>query len=252
MLAQLEFYKGALFGSKKAKPQHKWLRLLSKFKRLLWDFGHIFKVIISFLHSGLSTQEYRDKVDEWIQTATHPRYKCLYTDLAYLPMLELLAYLQENGFKSYVVTGGTSNFVRPWSQRIYQISADRIIGSSVKTRLSEKNDQLVVKLEPIPFFFDYRSGKVLGIERALAQKPIAAFGNSLGDVEMLRWAGTEPKSLCMLIHHTDAEREYKYSPDPFYHLGKKTLTWAKELDWQVVDIKKDWQHVFKFESKDID
>ena len=250
VLTQLEFFKDALFGENEARNNSGWFKLIRFIKRVLWDTAHFFKVILALLHSGLTTDEYRAKVSDWIEVAKHPRYKCLYTDLAYLPMLELLLYLEQHGFKNYIVSGGTSSFIRPWSQRIYRISADRIIGSSLRTKLSEKGEQLVVKLEPIPFFFDNRSHKVLGIERALAKKPIAAFGNSLGDVEMLRWAGQQPTTLCMLIHHTDEVREYKYSPDPSYHFGKKTLTWAQELDWQVVDMKNDWKQIFKFESKE--
>lgn len=250
LLTQLEFFKDALFGDDEPAKKSNWFRITRAILRTLWDIAHFFRVILALLRSGLTTDEYRAKVAQWIEVAQHPRYKCLYTDLAYLPMLELLQYLSDNGFKNYIVSGGTSSFIRPWSKRVYQISADRIIGSSLRTRLSEKNNKLVVKLEPIPFFFDNKSHKVLGIERALAKKPIAAFGNSLGDVEMLRWAGQQPTSLCMLVHHTDEVREYKYSPDPSYHFGKKTLTWAQELNWQVVDMKNDWKQIFKFESKE--
>jgi len=249
VLAQLAFYKRELLDQDVLKNKGTLSRLIHLGMSIIWDAFDLFKKLLAYLHSGLTTEEYRQKVTDWIAKARHPRYERLYTELAYLPMLELLAYLEQHGFRNYIVSGGTANFIRPWSNRVYRISADRIIGSSVKTRLAERDNGLVVMLEPIPFFFDYRSGKVLGIERALAKRPIAAFGNSIGDVEMLRWADGSECALCMLIHHTDAEREYKYKPDPFYHLGKKTLTWAKELDWQVVDMKQDWKRMFHFEQE---
>ncbi|MEW6983821.1 HAD family hydrolase [Colwelliaceae bacterium 6471] len=247
VLAQLAFYKREIFNNQPHSTKGVIAHLLYFLDRLLGDVSDVIKKVSAYLHSGLTTEEYRQYVDGWIAQAKHPRFNCLYTDLAYQPMLELLAYLAEHGFSNYIVSGGTANFIRPWSERVYKISADRVIGSSVKTRLSERNGRLVVKLEPIPFFLDYRSGKVLGIERALAKRPIAAFGNSIGDVEMLRWAGSNKRSLCMLIHHTDAEREYKYKPDPFYHLGKSTLSHAKQYQWQVVDMKTDWKNIFSFE-----
>jgi len=244
ILAQLAFYKRQLFDADVLAKVSPFKRMLNWLKNALFDIIDLFKMLLAYLHSGLTTDEYRANVSQWIKQAKHPRFDCLYTDLTYLPMLELLDYLSAHGFSNYIVSGGTANFIRPWSERIYKISADRIIGSSVKTRLAKRNGELAVKLEPIPFFFDYRSGKVLGIERALAKRPIAAFGNSLGDVEMLRWARTKTQSLCMLIHHTDDIREYKYKPDPWYYFGKSTLKYAQELNWQVVDMKKDWKHIF--------
>lgn len=248
ILAQLAFYKRQLFDADVLVDASLLKRAFNWFKNALLDIGDLLKMLIAYFHSGLTTDEYRAYVSDWISHAKHPKYKRLYTELTYLPMMELMAYLAKNDFSNYIVSGGTANFIRPWAEEVYKVSADRIIGSSVKTRLSKRYGELAVKLEPIPFTFEYRSGKVLGIERRIAKRPIAAFGNSLGDVEMLRWARTQQQSLCMLIHHTDDEREYKYSPDPSYHFGKSTLTYAEELNWQVVDMKSDWKHIFSFET----
>lgn len=249
LLAQLAFYKRRLLNAQVLIKVSLFKRALNWFKNVLLNSIDLIKMLLAYFHSGLTTDEYREHVASWIAKAKHPRYKTLYTDLAYLPMLELLDYLKANDFSNYIVSGGTANFIRPWSEQIYKISADRIIGSSVKTRLGKRDGKLAIKLEPIPFTFEYCSGKVLGIERRLAKRPIAAFGNSLGDVEMLSWARTTEQSLCVLIHHTDDVREYKYSPDPFYHLGKKTLSVAKQQNWQVIDMKNDWKTIFQFEKK---
>lgn len=249
LLAQLAFYKREFSNAQVSVKVNRFKRLLNWLKIAFIIGIDLLKILRAYFHSGLTTDEYREHVASWITKAKHPRYKTLYTDLVYLPMLEVLDYLAANGFTNYIVSGGTANFIRPWSEKIYKISADRIIGSSVKTRLGKHEGKLAVKLEPIPFTFEYCSGKVLGIERRLAKRPIAAFGNSLGDVDMLRWARTTEQSLCVLIHHTDEIREYKYSPDPFYHLGKKTLNVAKQLNWQVIDMKNDWKTIFEFEKQ---
>jgi len=247
LLAQLAFYKRVVLDADVLKGKSTWFRLLHWLKSFIWNFIDLIKKLTAYIHCGLTTEEYRQHVTTWITQAKHPRFNRLYTELTYLPMLELMDYLSAHGFTNYIVSGGTANFIRPWSEQVYKVSADKIIGSSVKTRLAERNGQLAVKLEPIPFFLDYRSGKVLGIERALAKRPIAAFGNSLGDVEMLRWAGTSQESLRMLIHHTDAVREYKYKPDPFYYFGKSTLKKAEQYQWQIVDMANDWKRIFSFE-----
>ena len=249
LLAQLAFYKRQLFDADVLADAGKLKRILHWLKEAVLDIFDLLKMLWAYIRSGLTTDEYRILVSQWIAKAQHPRYQCKYTDLVYLPMREVLDYFTHHGFSNYIVSGGTANFIRPWSEQVYKISADRVIGSSVKTRLSKKNGQLAVKLEPLPFSFEYRSGKVLGIERRLAKRPIAAFGNSLGDVDMLKWARTTQQSLCVLIHHTDAEREYCYSPDLFYHFGEKTLSVAKQQNWQVVDMKNDWRRLFEFEPE---
>jgi aromatic ring-cleaving dioxygenase len=249
LLAQLAFYKRQLFDSQVLTKVSFITRVLNWLKVAFLNVFDLMKMLIAYFYSGLTTDEYRQDVAKWIAQAKHPRYKTQYTNLAYLPMLEVLDYFSANGFSNYIVSGGTANFIRPWSAQVYNVPSNRIIASSVKTRLGKRNGKLAVKLEPIPFSFEYRSGKVLGIERRLAKRPIAAFGNSLGDADMLRWTRTNKQSLCVLIHHTDEVREYKYSPDPFYHLGKSTLKYAQQLNWQVVDMKNDWRKLFSFEQE---
>lgn len=248
VLAQLAFYKKSLLDADVIADVGRFKRIWSLLTRTLTDFTDLIRMLTAYLGSGLTTDEYREHVASWINQAKHPRFDEKYTALVYQPMMEVIALFEKHGFTNYIVSGGTANFIRPWSEQVYNIPPERVIASSVRTRLSKKKGKLVVKLEPIPFCLDYRSGKVLGIERHLAKRPIAAFGNSLGDVDMFRWARTTNESLCVLIHHTDAVREYQYSPDPFYHFGKKTLTWANELDWQVVDMKNHWKTVFSFED----
>ncbi|WP_448565769.1 HAD family hydrolase [Thalassotalea ganghwensis] len=247
LLAQLAFYKRQLFDADVLVDAGKFRRILHWLKEAIHDAFDLLKMLWAYIRSGLTTDEYRILVAQWIAHAKHPRYQRKYTELVYLPMREVLDYFSHHGFSNYIVSGGTANFIRPWSEQVYKISADRVIGSSVKTRLSKRNGQLAVKLEPLPFSFEYRSGKVLGIERRLAKRPIAAFGNSLGDVDMLKWTRTTRQSLCVLIHHTDAAREYSYSPDPFYYFGEKTLSIAKKQNWQIVDMKTDWRRIFDFE-----
>ncbi len=247
LLAQLAFYKRELLDAPVLAKVSFIHRIANWLKAALLNVFDLFRMLLAYFYSGLTTDEYREKVESWIKRAKHPRYKTQYTNLTYQPMIEVLNYFEEHGFKNYIVSGGTANFIRPWAEQVYNIPVNRIIGSSVKTRLGKRDGKLAVKLEPIPFSFEYRSGKVLGIERRLAKRPIAAFGNSLGDVDMLRWTRTNKHSLCVLIHHTDHKREYKYSPDPFYHFGKSTLSYAQELKWQVVDMKNDWRIIFNFE-----
>lgn len=247
LMAQLAFYKRELFDADVLENGGLIKRALNWFYNAVLDIFDLLKMLVAYLYSGFTTDEYRDLVAKWISEAKHPRYKRLYTDLTYKPMLELMTLLSHHGFTNYIVTGGTSNFVRPWSEEVYKVPTEHIIGSSVRTRLGKRNGDLAVKLEPIPLFIENRKAKVLAIERILAKRPIAAFGNSRGDVEMLRWARTQDNSLCMLVHHTDDEREYKYSPDTIFTWGKSTLKYAEELNWQVIDMKQDWKYIFAHE-----
>ncbi len=247
LLAQMAFYKRKLLDADVLKNGSKLKRAAHWSFKSIQGLVELVMLLIGYFRSGITTDEYREKVAQWIASAEHPRYQRKYTELVYQPMQEVMQLFAQHGFTNYIVSGGSANFIRPWADDVYNIPEDRIIGSSTKTRLSKRDNELAVKLEPLPFSFEYRSGKVLGIERRLAKRPIAAFGNSLGDVEMLRWARTTKQSLCVLIHHTDAVREYKYGPDPRWHFGKSTLAFAEELNWQVVDMKNDWRTMFSFE-----
>ena len=248
VMAQVAYFKRKFLDADVLEKASKFKRILHWCFEALFDVFNLIRLLFSFIRTGITTDEYRDSVQRWIATAQHPRYKCKYTDLAYQPMLEVLAYFQQNGFTNYIVSGSTANFIRPWSKKIYQVTANRVIGSSLRSRLGKRNGELAVKLEPIPFSIEDRSRKVLSIERRIAKRPIAAFGNSYGDVDMLRWARTNYQSLCVLIHHTDEIREYKYSPNTRFCFGKNTLDYAHDLSWQVVDMKKDWRVIFSFET----
>lgn len=248
LLAQMAFYKKELLDADVLEDASKIKRAVNWSIRGVKDLGGLTKMLVGYFRAGITTDEYRERVAQWIAKAEHPRYKRKYTELVYQPMQEVLQLFTEHGFTNYIVSGGSANFIRPWADEVYNVPENRIIASSSRTRLSKRDNELAVKLEAMPFSFEYRSGKVLGIERRLAKRPIAAFGNSLGDVEMLRWARTTQQSLCVLIHHTDDVREYKYGPDPRFHFGKSTLKFAQELNWQVVDMKNDWQTLFNFET----
>lgn len=190
---------------------------------------------------GVSTDDYKNWVQCWLGKALHPRFQRPYPRLVYQPMLEVLALFRQHGFRNYLVSGGSCYFIRAFSEEAYGIGPEQALGSQLMTRLRDKNGQLVVELKPIPWFLDNGKGKVLCIESHIDRHPIAAFGNSRGDIAMLRWAGQSKTSLCMLIHHTDAEREYAYCP------GKKTLKAVSDYGWQLVDMKNDWLQIFPAE-----
>ena len=250
LMSQLAFYKRKLLGAEVTEEAGFFKRLFNWLGDALLDCLDLLKMLFAYLYCGITTTEYCQAVDKWITQAKHPRYKKLYSDLTYQPMLEVLALFSEHGFTNYIVSGGTSSFIRPWCEKVYNIPPEHIIGSSVLTRLSKRNGKIIIKLEPIPLCFDDGKEKVLSIERIIGKRPVAAFGNSRGDLQMLSWTSDRPNTLCMLVHHTDAQREYKYSPDRFYHLGKSTLSYAQKHNWQVIDMKVDWKHIFKHETND--
>jgi len=187
---------------------------------------------------GVSTDEYKIWVLQWLGKATHPRFHRPYPQLVYQPMLEVLALFRQHGFRNYLVSGGSCYFIRAFSEQAYGIDPEQALGSQLMTRVAEKDGKLVVELKPVPWFFDNGKGKVLCIESHIDRHPIAAFGNSSGDIAMLRWAGQSKTSLCMLVHHTDDVREYAYSP------GQKTLDAVQKYQWQLIDMKEDWLTVF--------
>jgi hypothetical protein len=194
-------------------------------------------------HTGMTTEE-------WVATARHPKTKQFYIEMVYQPMLELLAYLRANGFKTFIVSGGGIEFMRPWTERVYGIPPEQIIGSSIKTKFELRDVTPVLVRLPEINFVDDKAGKPIGIQQHIGRRPIAAFGNSDGDLQMLQWtaAGTGPR-LMVLIHHTDAEREWAY--DRKSHVGRldKALDEAQAKGWTVVDMKNDWKTIYPFEKK---
>jgi phosphoglycolate phosphatase-like HAD superfamily hydrolase len=206
--------------------------------------------IIMATHAGISTDDFEKIVLDWLATARHPRFKRPYTDLVYKPMQELLAYLRGNGFKTYIVSGGGIDFMRPWTEKIYGIPPEQVVGSSgvTKFEIGPDGKPVLMKLPRIEFVDD-GPGKPVGINRFIGRRPVFAFGNSDGDQQMLEWTAAGAGARFMgLVHHTDAEREYAY--DRQSHVGKldKALDEANAKGWTVVDMKRDWNKVFAFEQ----
>jgi phosphoglycolate phosphatase-like HAD superfamily hydrolase len=202
--------------------------------------------IIAATHAGMTTDEFTKVVSDWIATARHPRFNRLYTDLVYQPMLELLAYLRANGFKTFIVSGGGIEFMRPWTERIYGVPPEQVVGSSgvVKFHADANGNPTLIKLPQVEFVDD-GPGKPVGINRFIGRRPIFAFGNSDGDLQMLQWtvAGKGAR-FAAIVHHTDADREYAY--DRNSHVGKldKALDEATAKGWTLIDMKRDWKTVF--------
>jgi phosphoserine phosphatase len=196
-------------------------------------------------HAGTTTEDFETVVSDWIKTARHPKTGRLYTEMVYQPMLELLAYLRANGFKTSIVSGGGIEFMRPWAERVYGIPPEQVVGSSIKTKLEIRNGKPVLLRLPEIDFVDDKAGKPVGINRHIGRRPIAAFGNSDGDLQMLQWTAAGPGSrFCLYVHHTDAEREWAYDRES--HVGRldKGLDEAKARGWTVVDMKSDWRRIY--------
>ena len=209
--------------------------------------------IIAATHSGMTVEDFTKAVIDWTKTARHPRFNRPYTELVFQPMLELLAYLRANGFKTFIVSGGGIEFMRPWMERVYGIPPEQVVGSSgvVKFEFGTNGKPELVKLAKIEFVDD-GPGKPVGINRFIGRRPIFAFGNSDGDLQMLPWtvAGSGAR-FAGLVHHTDAEREYAY--DRQSKIGKldKALDEATAKGWTVADMKRDWKTVFPPEKKEV-
>ena len=206
--------------------------------------------IIAATHSGMTVDDFSKTVIDWTRTARHPRFNRPYTELVFQPMLELLAYLRANGFKTFIVSGGGVEFMRPWVERVYGIPPEQVVGSSgeVKFQLDAGGKPELLKTGKIEFIDD-GPGKPVGINRFIGRRPIFAFGNSDGDLQMLQWtvAGTGAR-FAGLVHHTDADREYAY--DRQSKIGKLDKAWdeARQRGWTVVDMKQDWKKIFAFEQ----
>lgn len=201
--------------------------------------------VVAATHAGTTPDEFAAVVRDWIATARHPTLDRPYTACVYAPMLELLAYLRAHGFSTWVVSGGGVEFMRPWAEAVYGIPPQQVIGSRIRMRHEVRDGKPVLLRLPEVDFIDDKAGKVIGIHQAIGRRPIAAFGNSDGDLEMLAWttAGAGAR-LGVLVHHTDAEREWAY--DRASHVGRldKALDAAPAAGWVVVDMKTAWERVF--------
>src|SRR5215213_1903125 len=199
-------------------------------------------------HSGMTVEEFTNIVTAWLATARDARFRRPYTELIYQPMVELLAYLRENGFKTFIVSGGGVEFMRPWSERIYGVPPDQVVGSSIKTRFEMRDGRPILFRLPEMNFIDDKAGKPVGINEHIGRRPIAAFGNSDGDLEMLQWTTMSGGvRFGLLVHHTDAEREYAYDRESHFGRLDKALDAAAVNNWTVMDMKRDWKRVFSFQ-----
>jgi phosphoserine phosphatase len=193
--------------------------------------------------AGATTEEYAAIVSDWIATARHPRFDRPYTDLVFQPMLEVLAYLRANGFRTWIVSGGGVAFMRPWAERVYGVPPEQVIGSRMRLRFELREGKPVIVREPKLVHIDDKEGKPVAIEQIIGRRPIAAFGNSDGDLQMLQWT----TGFGLIVHHTDEEREWAY--DRKSHVGRldKALDEAPRRGWTVVDMKKDWKVIYPFQ-----
>ena len=201
-------------------------------------------------HAGMTTEEFEEIVTDWITTAKHPSTGKPFTDMVYQPMLELLRYLRANGFKTFIVSGGGIEFMRPWTEKVYGIPPEQVIGSSIKTKFEMRDGKPVIVRLPELNFFDDKAGKPAAIQHHIGRRPIFAAGNSDGDLQMLQWtsAGTGPR-FCLYVHHTDADREWAYDRES--HVGKldKGLDEAAAKGWTVAGIKEHWSTIYPDRNK---
>jgi phosphoglycolate phosphatase-like HAD superfamily hydrolase len=196
-------------------------------------------------HAGMTTEEFGQIVKDWLATAKHPRFNRPYTACIYQPMVELLAYLRANGFKTYIVSGGGIEFMRPWTEQAYGIPPEQVIGSSIKTKFEMRDGKPVLMRLPEIDFIDDKDDKPVGIGKFIGRRPILAFGNSDGNQQMLQWTAAGSGARFMgLVHHTDAEREYAYDRTSEFGRLDKALDEAKARGWTVVSMKDEWKTIF--------
>jgi len=204
--------------------------------------------IVMATHAGMTTTQFEQIVKDWIATAKHPKFNRPYTECVYQPMLELLTYLRANGFKTFIVSGGGIEFMRPWTEKVYGIPPEQVVGSSIKTKFEMRDGKPVLVRLPQLDFVDDKDGKPVGINSHIGRRPVAAFGNSDGDRQMLEWtdaSGPKGARLMMLVHHDDADREYAYGAES--HIGTFSDALMKEANdsgWIVISMKNDWKRIF--------
>jgi hypothetical protein len=209
----------------------------------------LMKIVVA-THSGMTNAEFNQIVTDWIATAKHPITGHLYTEMVYQPMLELTAYLRANAFKTYIVSGGGIDFMRPWTDKTYGIPPEQVVGSSGKTKFEMQDGKWVLMRLPAIDFIDDGPGKPVGINEHIGRRPIAAFGNSDGDMQMLQYTtGGSGARFGLIVHHTDAEREWAYDRKSSIGHLDKALDAAHSAGWTVMNMKEDWKKIFPFGSK---
>jgi hypothetical protein len=219
--------------------------------KTLMSYGeHGLLEIVMATHAGNTVSEFEQIVNDWLAVAKHPRFNKPYNELVYQPMLELLDYLRENEFKTFIVSGGGIEFMRPWVEGVYGIPKDQVIGSSIKTKYDYNDGNPVIKRLPEINFIDDKEGKPEGINQFIGRKPVFASGNSDGDLQMMRWADSNTyPSFQLYVHHTDSIREWAYDRKSSIGRLDKGLDEALEKDWTVIDMQKDWKVIYPFELK---
>ena len=229
------------------KDKQPFKALLADDKKALAAAGE--KGIVAMMaasHSGMTTEEFAGSVDEWLTTARHARFDRAYTEMIFQPMLELLDYLREIGFKTFIVSGGGVEFIRAFAERVYGVPPEQVVGSSGVVKFQTDGSCALVK-EPQVEFVDDGPGKPVGINRFIGRRPILAFGNSDGDHAMLQYtAAGDGARFLGLVHHTDTDREWAYDRES--HIGRldKALEEANARDWTVVDMKREWKRIYPF------
>jgi hypothetical protein len=201
--------------------------------------------IMMATHTGMTSREFNNIVSGWIDTAQHPQKEMLYREMVFQPMLELMNYLRANGFQTWIISGGGTEFMRPWTEEVYGIPPQQVVGSSIRLAFEMTDTGPVIMRLPEMDFLNDKEGKPLGIEKFIGRKPVAAFGNSDGDLQMLQWTeASGPGRLMAYIHHTDDLREWAYDRES--NIGKldKGLDEALARGWLVVDMKKDWKLIY--------
>jgi phosphoserine phosphatase len=241
-------------------PAHPEWKTQQPFRAVLEDDGkalaaageHGIAELVMATHAGMTTDEFAATVRDWLAAARHPRFDRPYTELVFQPMLELLAYLRENGFQTWIVSGGGIEFLRVFAESVYGIPPEQVIGSSIQTEFQLRDGRPVLVRLPKIAFLDDKAGKPVGIHQYIGRRPIAAFGNSDGDLQMLQWTTlADGPRLGVLVHHTDAKREWDYDrKSPIGRLDA-ALDEAAERGWTVVDMRRDWRAVFPFQRAEV-
>ncbi|WP_414638737.1 HAD family hydrolase [Achromobacter sp.] len=205
--------------------------------------------IVGATHTGMTVDDFTQSVTQWAATARHPRFNQPYTSMTFVPMRELLDYLRANGFKTYIVSGGETEFMRPWAQAAYGVPPEQVIGSGFTTTFEMRGDKPVLWRQGKLEFNDDGPGKPVAIQRYIGRRPLLAFGNSDGDLQMLQWtAAGAGKRFAGIVHHTDAQREWAYDRDSSIGRLDRALDEAQRSGWTVVDMKTEWKRIYAFEK----
>jgi phosphoglycolate phosphatase-like HAD superfamily hydrolase len=232
------------------KTQQPFRAVLEDDRKALAAAGeHGIAELVMATHAGMTTDEFAATVRDWLAKARHPRFDRPYTELVFQPMLELLAYLRENGFQTWIVSGGGVEFLRVFAESVYGIPPQQVVGSSIQTEFQMRDGRPVLVRLPKIAFIDDKAGKPVGIHQFIGRRPIAAFGNSDGDLQMLQWTTlADGPRFGLLVHHTDATREWAYDRESSIGRLDAALDEAAERGWTVVDMKRDWRVVFPFQT----